>query len=127
MILYLIIMSFPISSIEKKFCKSTKINVLNEIDVCINCQQVPLPPFRTTKHLDNIYCKKCFDLKNFDPKTHVKPLKNDIELLEKLVISCRFLEKGCDSEFQINSLESLILHEKKCLFNNSTLKLKDTL
>ena len=43
-----------------------------------------------------------------------------------MVISCGFFEKGCEAEFQINSLESLILHEKKCLFNNSTLNLKDT-
>ena len=110
-------MSFPISSVEIKCCKLTKIDVLNEIEICLNCLQIPLPPFRTTIQQDNIYCKKCFDLQNFDNKTHVKPLKNDIKLLEKLIISCRFLEKGCQDKFQISTLENLILHEKKCLFD----------
>ena len=119
-------MSFPICSVEMKCCKSTKIEVLDDIDFCINCKKIPLPPYRSTIHQDNIYCKKCFDLENFDPKTHVKPSKRDIKLLEKLVISCKYFEKGCQNDYQINSLESLISHENMCIFNNSNLKLKDT-
>ena len=46
-------------------------------------------------------------------------------MLEKLIINCRFFEKGCTAEFQINTLDTLILHEKKCLFNKTTLNLKE--
>ena len=119
-------MLFPICSVDKKCCKSTKLEVLDDIDLCINCQMIPLPAYRSTFNTDNIYCKKCFDLENFDPKTHIKPSKGDIKLLEKLVISCKYFEKGCQNEYQINSLDSLISHENMCIFNNSNLKLKDT-
>ena len=119
-------MSFPISSLEIKYCKSTKNKVLDEIEICMNCKKIPLPAYRSTFHQNNIYCKTCFDLENFDSKTHVIPSKNDIKRLEKLVISCKFFEKGCEAKYQIKSLESLIIHENKCVFNNSTLKLKET-
>ena len=101
-------MLFPMSSIGLKFCKSTKIKLLNNIDICIKCEDIPLPPYRSTDQQDNIYCKKCYDLQNFDQKTLIKPSNKDIKSLEKLIINCKFFEKGCTEQYQINSLESLI-------------------
>ena len=75
MIINIYIMLLPISSVEIKCCKSTNIKVLKKIDLCINFQQIPLPPYRTTIQQDNVYCNKCFDLQNFDPKSYFKPHK----------------------------------------------------
>ena len=61
-------MSFPICSFDKKCCKSTKIEVLDDFDLCINCQMIPLPAYRSTFNIDNIYFKKYIDRKNLIPK-----------------------------------------------------------
>ena len=97
-------MSFPISSISKKFCELTKSKVLKDIDICDKCKEIPLPPYRSTIQQDNSYCKKCWDLQNFDPISLIKPFKKDIKALEKLIICCKFYEKGCSVIYQINNI-----------------------
>ena len=110
-------MSFSICSVDKKFCKSSKIKVLEDIDICLNCQLIPLPYYRSILYPDNFYCKKCYEILNFDPKSIMVPHKRDIKLLEKLIISCKFFEKGCPENYHTNSLEDLLLHEIKFHFN----------
>ena len=112
-------MSFPVCSVDKKFCKQTKIKVLEDVDICVICKQIPLPSYRSTLQPDYFYCKKCYEIQNFDSKTTMVSHKRDIKLLEKLIISCKFFEKGCLEKYDINSLEDLLLHEKKCQFNNN--------
>ena len=66
----------------------------------MNCKKIPLPAYRSTFNTDNIYCKKCFDLENFDFKkylaegillkentqhTELKPLENVVQKSFNLV------------------------------------------
>ena len=111
--------SFRVSSVEMKFCKQIKIKVLEDVDICLICKHIPLPYYRSILQPDNFYCKKCYEIQNFDPKTTIVPHKRDIKLLEKLIISFKFFEKGCLEKYDINSLDDLLLHEKKCQFNNN--------
>ena len=111
-------MSFPIFSVEKKFCTSSAMDVLEDVDICFNCQQIPLPSFRSNIQPNNFYCKKCYELQNFSPNTIMLPHKREIKLLEKLIISCKFFQKGCSETYSINNLEELLFHEKNCHLNH---------
>ena len=40
-------------------------------------------------------------------------------MLKKLVITCKYEEKGCSNRYEFNKLNNLLDHEKICDFNNS--------
>ena len=118
-------MSFPINSLKTLNCKSTDIKVMKKIDLCVNCKEIPLPPYRSQIEPNNIYCRKCFDIKNFDPSSLIQPSNKDLKSLDKLIISCKFFENGCQHEFKMNDLDNLLFHEKHCLSNKVQLNLKE--
>ena len=76
-------MSFTISYVDKKFCKSTKIKVLEDVDICLNCQQIPLPSYRSYLHPDKIFCKKCFEVLKFDHYIIMVPPPTRDQIIKK--------------------------------------------
>ena len=113
--------NYFINSIETSYCSKTIPIILNFIQLCKNCNLIPLPPYRSNKQLDVILCKACYlsHYKNFD--CNILPSITDIKLLDQIVISCKFFSKGCNEEFSINSLENRFLHENKCIVGNQQL------
>ena len=108
-------LSFPISSIERNLCKFTNIGKLNKIDICLICKQIPIPPYRSTTKQEDIFCKRCLDIQNFNLDSIIMPSNKDIESLENIIISCKYFELGCPAQFHTYNLENLLSHEKCCI------------
>ena len=61
-------MNYSINSIETKYCSKTTPNILNLIQLCKNCNKIPLPPYRSYKKPEMILCSGCYltQYKSFD-------------------------------------------------------------
>ena len=112
---------YPIDSIDKKLCKYTDLSLLELLDTCSQCNKIPLPSYKSKQNPKYIYCRNCYNQKNYDPKNLKEPSKKVEFLLEKLVISCKYEEIGCKEKYQIDSLQNLLDHELLCS-NNLSLK-----
>ena len=86
--------SYSLNSIDKKYCNYTEPRVLKAIATCIKCNKIPLPSYRSAQDFKNTYCRKCYEEQNFDPKNFIESIKEEF-VLEKLVINCKYQEKGC--------------------------------
>ena len=112
-------------SINKRFCLETKEKTLNKLEMCFKCLEIPLPyGFKSTQNQTEIYCKRCYDLQNFELKSIILPSKLELDQYKKLTINCKNFEKGCCEKFNVNTLEQMLKHEKECVLN-SNLSMKD--
>ena len=75
-----------LNSIDKDLCFKTDPEVLECINLCKICHMIPLPIYKSTKDLENSYCKSCYELLNIDPEHTISKNKFEIKLLEKLII-----------------------------------------
>ena len=91
--------SYPIISIEKKYCNNTKPNYLVKLRTCTECGKLPLPSYKSSSKHNNTYCKLCYDKQNYDPDSFIENINEDF-FLEKLVITCKFKEEGCIKTLQ---------------------------
>jgi hypothetical protein len=104
-------------SVPKKLCINTLKEILDSIEVCNDCGEIPLPGFRTSKNEGNYFCNGCFEKRKFDIKSKILPTKSEMNLLKKLNINCKYLEKGCHEYRGIQDLNSLLEHEKNCQYS----------
>ena len=111
--------SYPVISVDKKYCKFTEPMVLKALRICIQCNKIPLPSFKSSQNYLKTYCLNCYNQHKFDPLHLIMPSKESEILLEKLVINCKFEEKGCKETYQTNTLQNLLDHEKECFYNQS--------
>ena len=112
--------SYPINSLDQKYCKYSDVRLLKFLETCTFCKKIPLPNYKSVENQKTIYCLDCYDRNNFDLKNLIEPDLGQEFLLEKLVINCIFEEKGCKERYDINTLQQLLDHEKVCFFNPST-------
>ena len=107
-------MNYSINSIESRFCSKTMSNILNSIQLCENCNRIPLPSYRSYKQPEIILCKDCYFLhyKTFDYT--ILPSETEIKLIGQIVFSCMFSDRGCNEKFTLDSLQNLLFHEQKC-------------
>ena len=110
-------MNSSITSIETKFCFKTSPNILNSIQLCKNCRQIPLPPYRHYSQSEIILCKQCYlsQYKNLD--SNVISSKSEMKFMDQIIFSCKFSDRGCTEQFDSNTLQDLYYHQKKCIRN----------
>ena len=111
---------YPMNSIDKKYCKFSDPRLFELLETCILCNKIPLPTYKSVQIQKNSYCLDCYNQENFDAKNLIEPSKALEFLLEKLVMNCKYEEKGCKERYEINSLQNLLDHEKVCFYNPST-------
>ena len=112
--------SYQINSINRKFCSKTDQNVFDYIEMCKDCQEVPIPCYRSIEDEEgNFFCRNCFEKRSFDKKSIIQPSKREIKELDNLVICCKFFEKGFLNQFAFKNLVILIDHQKTCLYSKS--------
>ena len=110
--------SYSLISIDKKLCCHTDPLLFKALGTCIKCNKIPLPSYRSSQDIKNTYCQKCYEQKKFDPNNLIESL-NDEYLIEKLIINCKYLEKGCPERNQFVTIRNLLDHEKFCPYNES--------
>ena len=110
--------SYPIISIEKKYCLQTQIKYLDKLRTCVECGKIPLPSYKSFSKQNNTYCKNCYDKQNFDPNSFIENTSEEL-LLKKLVINCKNKDEGCLRNYNIKTLQDLIDHEKGCSLRKS--------
>ena len=110
------IKSYPMISIDKKYCNNTKSKYLDKLRTCTDCEKLPLPSYKTSSKSGNTYCKICYYRHNFDPNNYIENTTQQEFFLEKLIINCKFKNEGCLRNFGIKTLQELIDHEKVCSF-----------
>ena len=103
-----------LDSIQSKYCAKTNQSYLDKIQTCKNCSLIPLPSYRSYIYPDKIFCKKCYHSLNKNPKHLIIPSETELQLLEKLIISCINYEQGCMEEFSMTTLEELLFHQQNC-------------
>jgi hypothetical protein len=108
-----------INSIPKKYCCNTHEEILDYIDLCRDCGELPIPCYRTTKDKKNSYCKNCYYKRNFDDESLIELSKIEKSIVHKLKIRCKHYERGCKEIFRINIYKELLDHQKKCSFSES--------
>ena len=52
------------------------------------------------------------------------PSLTEIKLLGKVIFSCKNHKEGCNEEFNLDSLEQLLLHQKSCVIKESQNKIE---
>ena len=109
--------SYFLNSIDKKYCHHTEPRVLKSLAICIKCNKIPLPSYRSAQDLRNIYCRKCYEEQNFDPNYFIESMNEEF-ILEKLVLNCKYEDKGCQERHQLNTLKYLMYHEKLCQYKD---------
>ena len=127
--------SYIINSIDINYCKYNDPDLLEALERCIKCHKIPLPTYKSSQNLLLSYCKNCYEEEKLDPQNLIEPTKGMDFLLKKLVINCKYDEKGCNEKYQFNSLQNLVDHQKICFFNNSrktilkenTINIKETI
>ena len=109
-----------IDSIEYKFCQKTKEKILKNITPCKNCKNIPLICSKSIQNNQEIhFCKTCCNLQKFAPNVQLINLnRSELNLLENLIINCKYYQEGCKKEFSIKNLEEMIIHQTKCDFKN---------
>ena len=105
---------YSVDSIEPKFCFKTNPNILENIKICQNCSNIPIPCFRSHKEPKNTFCKSCYFSINKNLEFLSNPAYTELKLLEKLILSCENYEMGCQEEFTIKSLDKLWIHHQIC-------------
>ena len=105
-------------SIDKKLCSHSDPRLLKALGTCIKCNKIPLPSYRSSQDIKNTYCQKCYEQKKFDPNNLIESL-NDEYLIEKLIINCKYLEKGCQERNPFITIQNLLDHEKLCPYNET--------
>ena len=105
-------MNSSITSIETKFCFKTSPNILNSIQLCKNCRQIPLPPYRHYSQSEIILCKQCYlsQYKTFE--RIILPSEIEKNITSQIIFSCKFFAQGSQEEFSIHSLQKLLFHNK---------------
>ena len=111
--------SYAINSIDINYCKYNDPDLLEALERCIKCHKIPLPTYKSSQNLLLSYCQNCYEEEKLDPQNLIEPTKGMDFLLKKLVINCKYDEKGCNEKYQFNSLQNLVDHQKICFFNNS--------
>ena len=110
--------SYSLISIDKKLCTLSDPRLLKALGTCIKCNKIPLPSYRSTQDLRNTYCQKCYEEQNFDPNNLIENTTEEF-IIEKLIINCKYLEKGCQERNQFNTVQNLLDHEKLCPYNET--------
>ena len=116
---------FEMNSISRKYCQTSDQEILESLDSCKECGDIPLPSFKSTKDKNNTFCKGCYHKQNLDEDSLILPSKLELITINKLKISCEHHEKGCKQTFSIKEISDLLRHEKKCGFSNSNLGQKE--
>ena len=100
-----------LNSINIERCQYTNPTLLTklELKLCINCKEVPLPPFRIITNQKQYICKNCLIMNKVKNDLIIEPTSEEIELLSEIVISCK--NQGCDKIFKISELKELKSHE----------------
>ena len=106
-------------SIFKENCKFSKEKVLKSLKNCLECDKIPLPSYRPIDNQNLTFCKDCYFKKNFDSNKMIEPSQFEFEYLQKLIINCKFEEKGCLLKFDFGSLNKFFDHERSCTYNES--------
>ncbi len=107
-------------SINKKFFQKSDEETLNSIEPCKECNEIPIPPYRSNLEDDHYYCKICFEKRNLPIESLIKPSKSEIKMVEKLKISCKFFEKGCSVVYFFREIIQLREHENSCLYSKTS-------
>jgi WD40 repeat protein len=107
--------SYIIDSVPRNLCNQTSKDILDVLESCRVCGNIPLPCFRSNKDKNEYsFCKKCYLLKNEDIEECNQVTRYELNMLSKLKISCKNFEKECKEVFCINTLKELLDHEKTC-------------
>jgi hypothetical protein len=102
---------YSVDSIDFERCKKTPEIILQFLAKCDNCFKLPIPQYKSFKQQNKTYCKTCY-MSNFNLDDIIYPSRIDINILEKLIINCSNM--NCEREFNINTLNEMIEHEKIC-------------
>lgn len=106
--------NYLIDSINHKYCINTSLDTLDEIEMCQNCNHIPLPSYRSYLDPKIILCKSCYISLNKNLEHLVIPSRTEIKVLGKLVISCKNSYYGCHEEFSLQTLDILLIHQQNC-------------
>ena len=115
-------MNSSISSIDIKYCYKTKSNILNSIQLCKNCSKIPFPPYRNYKKSEIVFCRECYlsEFKTLDDT--VFPSETEYNVMNQIIISCMYSDKICNQKFNIQNIQNLFSHQKKCkIFHNKNI------
>jgi hypothetical protein len=52
---------FLIDTISKNACMDSGEDILDYLDLCRDCGEIPIPSYRTFRDINHTYCKKCKD------------------------------------------------------------------
>ena len=85
--------SYPINSLDQKYCKYSDMRLFKYLENCTFCKKIPLPNYKSVENQKNTFCLDCYNQKNV-PKNLIEPDITQEYLLEKLVINCIFEEKA---------------------------------
>ena len=111
-----------INSIPKKYCLQTKEKTLKKFKFCLKCACIPLPRCKSISDQSSILCMKCYLDQGFCLNNLINTEPEELELLNKLIFSCKNFEKGCQKQFSISSLKEMSFHESKCQSLNKNSK-----
>ncbi len=102
---------YIIDSIDLDRCKKTPEIIFKSLILCDSCCNLPIPQYKSYKQQNKIFCRSCY-LKNNKLENVLYPSRLEMNILEKVVISCSNLR--CIEVFNINSLDDMIKHEEIC-------------
>ena len=110
---------YLLNSINIKRCQNTNQKLLKKLEqkLCLNCKEIPIPPYRIISNQKQYFCKNCLIKNNVKNDSIIEPTTEEIDLLVDIEISCKF--EGCYKIFKMNDLNNLKSHEKNCLSNHS--------
>jgi WD40 repeat protein len=119
--------SYLIDSVPRRLCNHTEEDILENLESCRDCGEIPIPTYRTYKDKAHSYCKKCYYLRKYDDKSLNQQTKPELNMLNKLKIRCKFFEKGCSEVFCVNTLKELLDHQFRCTYSDLfTLNMKES-
>ena len=107
-------MKYYLDAMDSKYCFKTNPDFFEMIQLCQQCNRVPLPFYRSNKDSEKVFCKTCYFSSNNSIDHLINTSNADLKLLSKLVFSCEYFENDCNEEFSLSTLDKLIIHLKEC-------------
>jgi hypothetical protein len=114
--------SYIIDSVDLQNCSKSDLKTLNKLKLCNNCEKLPIPAYKSYKNQDLTFCRSCYYKLDYKEKHLLKSTDMELELLGELILNCK--NPVCNQQFDLNSIEEMVLHELKCRNSDDNLRIK---
>ena len=108
-----------LDSIKIEYCNTTSTNIFASLsnNLCTNCKEIPIPSYKSAQNQKETFCKKCYESQKNESWVLIDPNIFEIEALHQLSIHCQYWKNGCKEIFNLNTLEEMTIHHKKCVYD----------